>query len=60
MLGSLKANALGIYDLGGNVGGWMLDGLEEKTGKRTLRGSDWNGVSTGTCAISLRISFPSL
>ena len=40
-VGSFKPNALGFYDLGGNAAEYMWDGLDEKTGKRVLRGGDW-------------------
>jgi serine/threonine protein kinase len=40
-VGSFKANVLGFCDLGGNVGEWMWDGLDEKTGKRVIRGGGW-------------------
>jgi len=37
-VGSFKSNALGFYDLGGNVWEWMKDGKDEKTGGRVSRG----------------------
>ena len=43
-VGSFKPNALGFYDLGGNVWEWMWDGLDEKTGNRVLRGVSWDGI----------------
>ena len=44
-VGSFKANVLGFYDLGGNGNEFMWDELNEKTGKRVLRGGDCNGLA---------------
>jgi sulfatase modifying factor 1 len=52
-VGSFKMNVLGFYDLGGNAGEWMWDGLDEKTGKRVIRGGFWY-VHAGLCAVAGR------
>ena len=52
-VGSFKMNVLGFFDLGGNASEWMWDGLDEKTGKRVIRGGDWNN-GAGNCAVALR------
>jgi hypothetical protein len=52
-VGSFKMNVLGFYDLGGNASEWMWDGLDEKTGKRVLRGGSWY-VSGGSCTVAYR------
>ena len=52
-VGSFKLNALGFYDLGGNVTEWMLDGFDRKDPKanRVLRGGCWyNGAYSARCA----------
>jgi formylglycine-generating enzyme required for sulfatase activity len=55
-VGSFKASVLGLYDLGGNVREWMWDGLDEKTGKRVIRGGGWydSGVE-GFCPVASRV-----
>jgi formylglycine-generating enzyme required for sulfatase activity len=52
-VGSFKPNALGFYDLGGNVWEWMWDGVEENTGKRVRRGGSWGNFG-GVCAVANR------
>jgi formylglycine-generating enzyme required for sulfatase activity len=46
-------NVLGFYDLGGNASEWMWDGLDEKTGKRVIRGGDWRN-DAGFCSVAYR------
>jgi len=38
-VGSFAANALGIYDLGGNVWEWCLDKYDRESDRRVLRGA---------------------
>jgi formylglycine-generating enzyme required for sulfatase activity len=52
-VGSFKMNVLGFYDLGGNAGEWMWDGLDEKNGKRVMRGGFW-GSHGGLCTVASR------
>jgi formylglycine-generating enzyme required for sulfatase activity len=44
-------NVLGFYDLGGNASEWMWD-LDEKTGRRVIRGMSWS-LAEG-CSVAYR------
>ena len=53
-------NVLGFDDLGGDAREWMWDGLDEKTGKRVIRGGSWYDFAE-VCAVAGRLnSFPEL
>ena len=52
--GSFKATVLGFYNLGGNGNEFMWDELNEKTGKRVLRGGQWSSAAGG-CAVAGRV-----
>lgn len=54
--GSFKANALGIYDLGGNVWEWCADGYN---GKAATGVRDWGVLRGGSWATSKRMELQS-
>jgi formylglycine-generating enzyme required for sulfatase activity/serine/threonine protein kinase len=55
-VGSFKANALGIYDLGGNVWEWCAEGYNGKTGAGVR---DWGVLRGGSWATSKRMELQS-
>ena len=50
---SFAANAVGLYDMGGNVWQWCKDTYSHNDHRRVLRGCSWNNEG-GTLLISSR------
>ena len=56
-VGKFKANALGLYDMGGNVWQWVSDFWNAENRAKTLRGGSWyNGAIPLSLLSSCRIS----
>jgi formylglycine-generating enzyme required for sulfatase activity len=52
-VGSFHANALGFYDIGGNVWEWMWDGTGQEMEVKVVRGGGWyNCGAAGDCRVS--------
>ena len=55
-VGSFRANASGLYDMGGNVWQWVQDSFDGSTPAKTLRGGSWyNGAIKMSLLSSCRI-----
>jgi len=56
-VGKLRANAFGLYDMGGNVWQWVSDYWNSENRAKTLRGGSWyNGAIPLSLLSSCRIS----
>ena len=56
-VGSFAPNALGLFDMGGNVWQWTMDDIDAKKERKALRGASWyNGGVKPSLLLSARIS----
>jgi len=53
-VGSFRANQVGLYDMGGNVGQWCEDFYDGQSGDRVLRGASWDASSSSDLLSSFR------
>jgi serine/threonine protein kinase len=54
-VGSFPANAIGLYDMGGNVWQWCEDCFDKDQKDRVLRGASWDSVFRNTLLSSNRV-----
>ncbi len=54
-VGSFKPNAIGIYDLGGNVWQWCMDKFSSNGDSRVLRGASWANADPALLKTNRRI-----
>lgn len=57
-VGNFKPNALGIYDLAGNVWEWVSDAYSNDTGLQVVRGGAWNVSERDLLLTSYRNAVP--
>ena len=54
-VGSFNWNALGLYDMGGNLWEWCQDWLDGEQNYRVLRGASWNNGDASLTLSSYRV-----
>lgn len=58
-VGSFRPNALGLFDLTGNAGEWVLEYYEKEKTHRVYRGADWNTPFMHAATAWIRTRMPS-